>query len=1155
MQKFGRRALFCARGPLPKYLLMTKLAIFFIIAFSTEAFATTYGQAKTISLRLENVQLKKVFKVIENEGYFRFVYKDDILPREQLVTISVKDATLDQVLDKVLANTSLTYRRLSDNLIVITKGHRQTENPGQPDKSRAGNDDLAPYATPVTGKITNNKGEPLAGVTIRELGTNNATASRDDGSFSIDVTSANATLVFTYVGYQQQQVQLKGETSLTITLSTETSNLNEAIVIGYQTVRRKDLTGATGVVDMADARRITGGTVGETLQGLVPGVTVRNPGNPGANPIVEIRGVGSFSSIDPLYVVDGMLTNENPVLNPDDVASIQILKDASASAIYGSRAGNGVIIITTKRGKNGPAKFSVSAKYGMQTLPKKWDVMNAADFLKTTQTEYNNSQVALPAGVAAQIANPTINTGWQDAIIRTGNDQDYNLGISGGSPTSSYLISGTYYRNEGVLIGNDYQRPSLRINTETRRGRFSFGENLMLSTSASNYPGGGINAFYEAPTMPPIIAVKGPQYTGIPSDPAGWGFGTNDVPTFANNYVAVASLDKIHATDSRIVGNAYAEFKLSDWLTYRFNAGAEVSFYYNKEVRDTGIWRYENQPPATSVAETRQTYTNFLMEHTLNFNRTFGANSFSAVVGFSRTIDKTDFTTASATGLVTSGSTVYTTLTTAQGTPSVGGGTSIDWRQHGYLGRVNYTYNDKYLLTLTGRIDEDSRFGPDKRIGYFPSVAAAWRISKEQFFNVGWIDDLKIRGSYGQLGISSALDNLGSFPYLAVLNNAPRAIYGVNQTPAVGQYQATLNNPDIHWETRTEKNIGFDANLIANRLSVSADAYQSRSTGVLVAPPQPAYLGVVQGSSLAQNTVVNAATIENKGIELSATWRSRERPFKWSVSGNLTTIDNKVISVGNQGTDAKGNKIDYIQPTDFIRAQVGHSIGEWYVIREAGIFKSQDEINNYVDKSGKMIQPNAKPGDVKYVDANGDGQINDLDRQFVGSPWPTLQTGFQFDASYHNFSLNIQLVGVFGYHIYDDVRRVLDNYQHTNFRKDLDPWSNANTNGKDPRLAVDQPGDPTVSINNMAQTSRWLENGSYLRIRNIELGYTLPRAALNKAGISNARIYISGQNLLTLTGYKGLDPDVVGNGILQRGFDVGNWPPSRVLSAGIQFDF
>ncbi|HWB91239.1 MAG TPA: TonB-dependent receptor [Puia sp.] len=1151
MQKFGRRALFCARGSLTKYLLMTKLTVIFIIALSTQSFANTYGQARNISLRLENVQLKKVFKAIENQGFFRFVYKDDILPKQQTVSINVKDATLEDVLAKVLANTPLSYHKITDNLVVITRSPQTRQKHDDPPATR---EDPANYATPITGKVTNAKGEPLPGVTIKELGTTNATTTRDDGTFTIDVSSSDATLVFSYVGYQQQQIQLKAQTVLTITLAPETTDLNEAVVIGYQTVRRKDLTGATGVVNMTNAGKITGGTVGETLQGLVPGVTVRNQGNPGINPTVEIRGVSSFTASDPLYVVDGMLSDVNPVLNPNDVASVQILKDASAAAIYGSRAGNGVIIITTKHGKTGPAVINVSAKYGIQTLPKKWNVMDAAGYLKTDQTEYANSGVTLPVGVQAQIASPSINTNWQDAITRTGNDQDYNIALSGGGAGTTYFISGNYYNNQGVLIGNQYHRPSLRINTETHKGRLTFGENVLANTSQNYYPGGSINAFYEAPTMPPIIAVQGPQYTSIPSDPAGWGFGTNDLPTFANNYVAVANLDKIYAGDSRIIGNAYAEFKFNNWLSYRFNTGAEVSFYYNKEVRDTGIWRYENQPPATSVTETRQTFTNFLMEHTLNINKTFGLHSLNAVFGFARTLDKTDFTTAAITGLVTAGGTLYTTPTTAGGAASVAGGTSVNWRQHGFLGRINYAFNDKYLLTVTGRIDEDSRFGPDKRTGYFPSAAAAWRISREQWFNVGWIDDLKIRGSYGQLGISNSLDALNSFPYLAVLNNAPRAVYGVGQTPVVGQYQAALNNPDVHWETRTEGNIGFDANILHNRVSITADLYRSRSTGVLVGLPEALYLGVVQ--QLTQTTVVNAATIQNQGIELSVTYHSNpQQPFRWDLSGNLTTIDNKVISVGNQGTDAQGHKIDYIEPANFIRAEVGHSIGQWYVIKDAGIFKSQAEVTNYVNKSGQIIQPNAKPGDVKYVDANGDGQINDDDRQYVGSPWPTLQAGAQFNASYHHFTLNIQLVGVFGYHVYDDVRRVLDSYQHTNFRKDIDPWSTANPNGKDPRLALEQPSDPSATTNNLAQTSRWLENASYVRIRNVELGYSLPDKTWSRAGISNARIFISGQNLLTITGYKGLDPDVVGNGLLERGFDVGNWPPSRVLSAGIQFDF
>jgi hypothetical protein len=313
--------------------------------------------------------------------------------------------------------------------------------------------------------------------------------------------------------------------------------------------------------------------------------------------------------------------------------------------------------------------------------------------------------------------------------------------------------------------------------------------------------------------------------------------------------------------------------------------------------------------------------------------------------------------------------------------------------------------------------------------------------------------------------------------------------------------------------------------------------------------PIATYLGANNAPS------VNAASIRNSGIEIAATYRSLPGDFRWDLSGNFTTIKNKIVSVGNQGLDAAGNRVNYLEPNNFLRAQVGHAIGEWYVIHTAGIFQTQAEVTGYVNKDGIVIQPNAKPGDIKYVDANGDGQINNSDRQFAGSPWPTLQAGAQFNAYYKQFNLNIQLIGVFGNRLYDDVRRSLDAYQLTNFRKDISPWSTSNPNGKDPRLAVDVPTDQSVADNNMAQTDRWLESGSYVRVRNVEIGYTFKRSTVNAVSISNARLYVSGQNLLTLTKYKGLDPDVQGTGIIQRGFDAGNWPASRILSIGFQCEF
>jgi len=1002
----------------------------------------------------------------------------------------------------------------------------------------------------ITGRVVSGSdSQPLVGVSVTVRGQNRTATTDANGTYSISAATG-ATLVFTSVGFTAQEQTVGADNTINITLASSTAALNEVVVIGYQSVRRRDLTGATGIVNMTNVSKITSQSVGEAIQGTVPGVTVRNGGAPGSNPTIEIRGVSNFGNTSPLYVIDGMLADANTTVNPADVATIQVLKDASAAAIYGSRAGNGVIIITTKKGREGVAKVSASARYSVQQIPHRWDVMDAPQFLKTIQQQYQNSGATLPTGIAAQLANNTINTDWQDVIYRTGQVQDYNVGMSGGSQTANFLVSAGYYKNKGVLIANDFDRASLRINSEFRKGRVTFAENAYLSNSNGKNPGGGVNAFYEAPLSLPIIGVQGPQYLGIPSNPMGFGMGTSDVPSYATNYVANAALDRQTYNFAKLVGNASVDFRIFNWLSYRFNAGAEVSFDTYKEIRDTGIWRYANQPPNTSISESRQRFTNFLLEHTLNFNKTFGKHVISAVVGFSRTEQKREVTSGGRVNLLTTNGTVFTTISSATGVLSASGGTPLFWRSHGYLGRINYTYNDKYLLTLTGRIDQDSRFGADYRTGRFPSVAAAWRLSHESFFKVDWINDLKVRASYGKLGFS---DVLGSWDYLAVVNVFPRAVYGINQNVLTGVYQSLITNPDIHWESRTQKNAGFDASVLNNRLSISMDVYNALSEDVLVFLPLANYLG---GSG---NPAVNAATIRNTGIEFSATYRSRNTTsasaIHWDVSGNFTTIKNRVLEVGNRGVDASGTKVDYIESGNFIRAQVGHSIGQWYVIKTNGIFHSQQEIDTYVNKNGTKIQGNAKPGDVRYVDANGDGTINNDDRQYAGSPWPTLQTGAQFNATYKQFGLNIQLVGVFGNKIYNDIRRQLDSYQLSNFRSDVDPWSTSNPNGKDPRLAVDQSSDPTVSFNNMAQTDRWLESGSYVRIRNVELSYTLPRNLLNQINFSSARLYVSGQNLATFTKYKGLDPDVQGTSIISRGYDAGNWPSSRIISVGIQADF
>jgi TonB-linked SusC/RagA family outer membrane protein len=993
----------------------------------------------------------------------------------------------------------------------------------------------------IRGTLRSPSGTPLIGATITIKGTNKSVTTDASGQFIIDAP-AGSTLVVTSIGFQTREIQATGA-ELNEVMQTSDSTLNEVVVIGYQTVRRRDLTGAAAVVNAQQAQRVTANSVGEQLQGLASGVTVRNSGAPGSNPVIEIRGVASFTSTAPLFVIDGMISDANSTVNPNDVESIQVLKDASAAAIYGSRAANGVIIVTTKQGREGAAKVNASARYGFQTIPKRWDVMNAREFAAMQKQQYINSGATPLASVDAEF-NPAIDTDWQDAVLRTGKVADYNVSLSGGGRGNTYLVSGSYFDNEAFVINNNFKRGSFRVNTKSIKGRFTFGENLMLSHSVAKAPNEG-NPFYDMPQMLPVIpiqsdALRDPSQSG--DNPEGYGVGNNKAITYAWNPVAYSNLSQRTSSFSRLVGNAYLDFKFLNWLTYRFNAGADVSFDNHNILRKQGRWAYVQSYVNANVFEDRSRFFSLLFEHTLNFNKSFGKHGINGVFGISDQQFQRDGSSSGRNGLLQVNGQYFTTISSASGSPVAFGSITRN-RILGYLGRINYNFDDKYLLTLTGRYDQDSRFAEEYRNGFFPSAAATWRISREDFFDVPWISDLRIRASHGKLGVVT----VGPWEYLGVINNNPRVVFGANQGIQLGATQGILANPDLHWEERVSSNIGFEAGLLNNRITLTVDAYRNRSNDVLVRLPVAMYLGSRRAFAGNADPFINAASIQNQGIEASVTYRNNNSPLKYDVSFNATTIKNEVLDVGNQGAG-----INYIQ-TGLTRSQVGQPIGQWYLIKSLGLFQSQEEVNNHKDKNNNLIQPNAKPGDVRYEDVNGDGKITDDDRQFVGSPWPKLQTGAQFNASYKGFTFNVQLVGIFGYQLYSDVYRILESGQSTNFLKSYSPWTTNNTNTDDSRLGLGS--DLGITDNIRGGTSRWLSDAGYVRVRNLELGYQLPQGLVQRVHLTNARIYISGQNLLTFTNYVGTDPDATGSGILDRGFDNGNWPAARIVSLGVNVDF
>ncbi len=985
----------------------------------------------------------------------------------------------------------------------------------------------------VKGTLRSNTGEPLVGATVTVKGTSTTAVTDANGNFTINA-DPGAVLVVSSVGFEGRELTVSG-TEISGVLTASNATMNEVVVIGYQTVRRRDLTGAVGVINPQAANRNVANTVAESIQGLTPGVTVRNTGRPGGGAKIDIRGAGTFANNNPLYIIDGMYTDATPDFNPQDIESIQILKDASAAAIYGARAANGVIIITTKQGRKGPLRFSGNVKVGVQNLHKRYDMMEAGEYRDLATRLYQAGGQSVPTSLTTQF-DPSINTDWQEEFLRTGSIGEYNLGVSGNIFNRvNFYISGNHFANKGPVIDNSFSRSGFRINTNSTFGRITIGQNLLISWTKEDpiaSTGVGVNPFVDMIAMPPVVKLQDPRYVSA-ENPQGYGIGLNNayLNTLTANVPALQLLDQWEQKNSKIRGNAYLDLRLIQGMTYRFNFGLEKSWDRGQGFRSPGTVRQGTPSPNNNKlanSRVRGDFTSRLFEHTINYSRTFSVHNVNAVIGF--TNQSFEHPTTSYNLIEGNAETFdpYTNL----------------WNMIGLLGRVNYNFREKYLASLTFRRDGSSLFSENNRWGNFPSASLAWRISREAFWNTKTFSDMKLRVSYGSLGNS---EFLRPWQYYAQINPFPRAVFG-NDSIMIGGIVTQLANNDLRWERKNTLNFGTDISLFANRVTLSADYFIAKSEDVLVNLPISVTTGNAGG-----NPPVNAANIENKGFELALTYRGpTTKDFRWDATVNFTTINNKVTAFGDATTK-------YTQVGD-ARTELGRSIGEWYVLKTDGIFQSQQEINSYTNKLGQMLQPWAKPGDIRYIDVDGDGSLNiDKDRYYAGSPWADFETGLLINLGYKKFSFNMQWYTVVGNELYNRPRFTVDRMdQNTNFRKGATIWTAQNPSNEWPRAAIrnnSSPADQGLDYNVLPQSDRWLESGSYLRLRNLEIAYTFDKNSLTRIGFQNARIFISGQNLLTFTKYTGLDPDIVGVNIFERGLDNGQYPALRIFSAGINFGF
>jgi len=970
----------------------------------------------------------------------------------------------------------------------------------------------------ITGIITStNNGDAVPFANILVKNSTNGAVTDMDGKFSITAKS-NQTLIISYQGYKTKEVLINNQKTINISIEEGAVALDEIVLIGYGSQQKKDLTGAISVVKAEEIQKRQVTTMAEGLQGLVTGVKVRGGGRPGQEASIEIRGLKNLQNANPLYVIDGLITTANRDFNPNDIETIQVLKDASAAAIYGSRAANGVIIITTKKGKKGPLKIEVSSKTSFTSMPK-YDLMGTEEFSKFNFQAYDN------AGIPRQNLNLGVNTDWQKEVFEQGLIQDYNASFSGGGDNSTFFMSANYFGNKGTVVSTSFDRISFRVNTSGTKGIFSIGENLSISNSKTDEMSG--NPIIDTYRLFPTIPVYDEE------NPGGYGYGKQGVAnTFGTNPIALANLIDTENQNFRIRGNLWAELKLASFLKYRFSFGYETSFDNYNLIRKLGNWTLNQPADQSYINQNKARSETKLFENTLTFKKDFGKHDFTVLVGQTFQKDNYEQIYGTKRNLLINPSTGNYFDVLDLGDQAEVGGFRNEAALASYLGRLEYNYDDRYLFNAVFRRDGSSKFNDANKWGNFPSVSLGWRVSNESFFKVDFINDLKVRASYGELGSG----NIGNYEYQGFINTFGAIVLGDGQALYPSATQVRLANDELRWEKLKQTNVGIDLGMLDNSLRITADYFVARTEDVLFGFPILMTTGNDGG-----NPISNAATIENKGFELDLSYSKKINDFSYNASINFTKLNNKLVSLGNgQNESIQGNTI----------TREGSAVGMWYLLQTDGLFQNQEEIQSYVNSAGIVIMPNAQPGDIRFKDVNDDGEITNEDKDIVGSPWPKFEMGLNAGASYKSFNFSMNWIGSQGADVYNGFRSVVDRFDDdSNYRTGIQPWTAENPNTDFPRIVK------ATTLNSRGDSDRFIEKGDFIRLKYVGIGYNLPENLIKKVGFTSARFTLSAQNIITITKYLGLDPEFSNGNIFQRGVDVGSFPNLKTYSLGMEFSF
>lgn len=1086
---------------------------------------------RKITLNLNNREIKFILSRIEKQSSVRFTYNAKSIMADKRVSIHVNERKLESVLKEILG-ARVTYELVGSEIVL---SEMVTEE--------AAGEEFTPdeQAIQVQGKVTDENGQPVPGVNIVEKGTVNGTATDSNGKYSLMVQSNDAVLVFSFIGYETREVTVGQQTIIDISLSADIQTLSEVVVVGYGETKKSDLTGAVASVPVEDIKKMPLTSIDQSLQGRAAGVQItQNSASPGGTTTIRIRGGNSIKGDnEPLYVIDGVpfkndgassgsSFNVLSTLNPGDIESMTVLKDASSTAIYGSRGSNGVVIITTRRGKSGRPMLSVESYYGVQTVRRKYPVMNASEYAQLVN-DANTNEGKAAVYTADQVAAFGKGTDWQDEILRSAPISNFQLSMSGGDDKTQYAMSGGYFKQEGIVVNSGFERASFRLNLDKKiNDRLKLGNSLTISRTVNNQSrtdgslGSAGLVTIAALQYPPILPVRNSDGSYLITDPA--------LNFTADNPVALANDNKNLTTAFRVFGNVFGEYEIIKGLTFKALLGVDAVLQKQDSYLPRSVQSGLAQGGVAYIGNSQA--ITWLNENLLTYNHDFNQiHNLNVLVGYTQQANRTESSSSSSRNFVNDD--LGVSNLGAGSVPLTPSSSVGAWGLKSYLLRVNYTLKSKYLFTISSRADGSSRFGSNKRYGYFPSAAVAWKIKEELFMsNVSSIDDLKVRASYGLTGNQ---DGIGDYPSYSLLSTQN---YVLGNTLSTGIGPSQVANPDLSWETTAQADVGVDVVFLDSRISVTTDVYLKRTRDLLLDV-------VIPSSSGYSSAIKNLGQVENKGIEFSVSTRNIVKAFTWNTDLNFSINQNKVVDIGGVSQIFAGQVANIAQNVNSGIIRVGEPLGSFYGYVTDGIYQTTEELSAVTD-------PNAsKVGDRRYRDNHPDGKIDDLDRTIIGRAQPKFIGGITNNFSYKGFDLTIFIQGVYGNDILNANRFELEYLNGTtNQSRDmLDRWTPTHTDTDIPRASTTRPANRI--------STRQIEDGSYVRLKNIQLAYNLPSSLLKSVRLQSFRVYVTAQNLWTLTNYSGYDPEVsrYGQDSRSQGFDYSSYPAAKTIMAGVNIGF